>query len=141
MKVAFQKKVIQAVLFFLFWILFFICIDKYADKRIEHLLLNGIRTEAEIKQIFWTKRGYKASYWYFDTIVEDCFSDAVLLDSKTEGVIQVGDRYVVYFISGKDNQIFLDSPLIKIEDNRITIDDVFYKQDTLIKSVCWEIKN
>lgn len=120
----------------MFWIVFFVCVDISADKRLNHLLSEGVRTEAQIKEIHWTKRGYKATYWYFDTIVNDCFSDAILLNSKTEGKVKIGDRYIVYFSSGKDNQIFLDSPLIKIGDNWITIDDDFYGQDTLINSVC-----
>jgi hypothetical protein len=84
------------------------------------------------------RRKYKALYWYFDTIAEDCFSDVVLLDKESEDVVQVGDRYIAYFTSGKDNQIFLDSPLITIRGNKIVIDDVFYGKDTLIRSVCFE---
>jgi len=134
----FDNKFVQGLLFILFCILVLFLSEIESNNRLKNILLNGVVTDAEITEIYLTKRGYKAIYWFYDKKLNKCIIDDKRLDGKEEGNVIVGDRYLVYYISGKDNQIFLDSPLIRIRDERIYLDEIFYKNDTIISSICYE---
>lgn len=136
MKRFFENKLVQVLLFIVFFIITLISVEIGYSKRRENILLNGVRTEAEIKEIYWTKRGYKALHWFYDKTLNECVVDYERLDATTEGKINLGERYVVYYITEEDNQIFLDSPLIEMKDDRIIINEDFYKSDTIIANVC-----